>query len=101
MANIDPNEDEYTSKKIEEAWEIFEEALSKGGYWEKLQDVSKAKMEILLMAEEILQIDAEARTREDIERVVRKYAVRMPAKMNEKRIQESIDLMCKFFNIQT
>ncbi|MBY8997600.1 MAG: hypothetical protein KGD60_07700 [Candidatus Thorarchaeota archaeon] len=55
MKGIDSKEDELTSKKIEEACEIIEEALSRRGHsMEKLQNVSKARTELLLMTEEIL-----------------------------------------------
>ncbi len=64
-----------------------------------MEKMRKARMDLLLMVEEILQIDAKARTPYDIERAVRKYADRRGTQFTEDDVQEMIVMMCNVFII--
>ena len=63
-----------------------------------IQVVRKSEMELRPMYDEILQMDAEKRTREDMDKAFRKYLERMGAtEVYEEDIRENVDTLCKMF----
>ncbi|MHA1950849.1 MAG: hypothetical protein ACW99G_12620 [Candidatus Thorarchaeota archaeon] len=99
MADIDPEEDNFVETLLGFSLDIAEKALLDKGYpMEKIQALKKTGLELRLMFDEIIQMDREKRTREDMEKAYRKYLGRMGAtETSEKDIRKAVEAMCKMF----
>ncbi len=100
MRDIDPDEDAFVENLLEISIDIAEKNLVKqGAPLEWIQRVKKDRLELRVMYDEILQIDAKKRTRSDIEKAWRNYLERMSdtAQSTEDEDRENIENLCKMF----
>ena len=102
MTDIDPEEDKFVSTMKEIGISIFKFVFAlTDSSMEQFQGLSKVEMEIQLMFDEILQIDAETRTRVDVERIVMKFMDRYKDKhpIQYDSVQQLADNLFELFSI--